>query len=123
MQIPNLSELAKYRQQGETERQTAREAKNEQVKRHAIFESNSRFTEDYVAEKIAEMMKTPGGNTVSFQTVRYDLETENGTKTEYVPFPKDIIEKIKAAGLLCSARYVNTFGIFFTTEAENKWYR
>lgn len=123
MQIPNISELATYRQQGEVDRKRARELKNAEAKRQATLESNTMFTEAYVAEKIIEMMKTPGGNTVTFRRFKYMVETDNGSQEEYVPFPADIIKKLEAAGLRCSNRYCNEFGVFFTAEAENKWYR
>lgn len=120
MLIPHKSRFADIKAEGEEVRKKEREQYNTEVKQQATMESNSKFTEDFVAQQITEAIRD-GRHSTTFKTIRYKTKIERGEKEEYIKFPSAIMELVKSAGWGCTHQYVDEFVVFFTEEAERKY--
>lgn len=123
MKIPHASRIAEIKAEGQAKRIKLLNEENARIKEIMQNLSRERFTEDVVADQITKAIED-GYQQTHFMTVKYDHHLEKGgAKTEYVLFPSNIIQLVKDAGYKCTHQYVNEFVVFFTQEAENRYYK
>lgn len=95
MKIPSQAEILQAYKNGEIERDEALKQKNKALYEAALAESKEKFTEEKVAEALLEAARNQYW-VKKFMTVKYEIHDKSGYKYGYIPFPHEIISKIRA---------------------------